>query len=335
MRDFLLAACLCLMVAVESTTIKFVKTKQGKDIPSEQLVFLVELFKLSVSYAIYVFQQKRWRARLSAERTRLLEERVFDNVSESGSHLEEEDGLGNSNIAWFFLPACLYAVSNNVTFAALELMSPAMFNLLMNMKIPITALMAWAFIGYKINTRLGISFIALFAGSAVATLKIENGSLDLEGSLYGLLLMLVYATCSAGGAVYTEYVTKMRFPMESMYLQNIKFCICSAAANVILMMIRGEIPYVRMEALHLASVLALGFNGLMTAAVLKYAGSILKTYSVSVAMFLSAFFTWLLFDKVLSWNFYFGAGICAVSVNLYAWEQMRKKNTNCVPAGHL
>ena len=53
MRTPLLSLMLCVMVAVESTTIKFVQKKQGKDIPSEQLVFLVEIFKLIVSIATY------------------------------------------------------------------------------------------------------------------------------------------------------------------------------------------------------------------------------------------------------------------------------------------
>jgi drug/metabolite transporter (DMT)-like permease len=313
MKHALLAASLSLMVAVESSSIKWVKKVQKNDIPSEQLVFLIEIVKLFVSLFIIFFQKER------------AEQQVVVNGEEEDEPLvvKDNEGRRRSNLAWYLLPAALYAISNNVTFAALTLMSPALFNLLMNLKIPMTALLAWIFLSYKITPRLVFSFILLSIGSAFATLKIVNGTVDLDGSVYGLLLMIVYSSCSAGAAVYMEYVTKMRFSGESIHVQNIRFCICSAVANVLLMMLRGQVPYVQLEWIHWLSVLALAMNGLVTAAVIKYGGSILKTYAVSVAMFLSALFTWWIFGKVLTWNFYVGAVISAISVNLYALEKMR------------
>ena len=352
MRNFILAGSLCFMVAVESTAIKYVKVNQGKDIPAEQLILLVEFFKLSISFLFYKIESRTRKSRLHVApvvdensallhvdddengssrirrgldlpRTRTHDNLSADEISDIVEH-EIEEQKEKSGILWYFVPAGLYAISNNVTFMALALMTPAMFNLLMNLKIPLTAIMAWLFIGYKINTKLAISFLTLFIGSAIATLRIQDGKINIEGSAYGVLLMFVYASCSAAAAVYIEYLMKMRFGKESMHVQNMKFCICSAIANVIVIIVRGKLPYITIEPLHLISVCALGFNGLVTSAVLKYGGSILKTYAVSVAMFLSALFTWIFFHMTLSWNFYFGAGICAVSVNLYAWEKMRK-----------
>ena len=334
MRTPLLSLMLCVMVAVESTTIKYVQKKQGKDIPSEQLVFLVEIFKLIVSIATYYAytipserEKERYGPAIAPERTPL----VADNHSEEFAQTSETtetvaDPLerpGNSSIIWFLLPAFLYAVSNNVTFAALMLMSPALFNLLMNLKIPLTGFMACGLLGYKLTPNLATSFVFLFVGSIFATLKRSNGEWDVEGSVYGLILMFVYAFCSAGAAVYTEYVTKSRYPHESINLQNIKFCICSVLANSILMAIRGSIPFTTFQPIHLASVAALGMNGLVTSAVLKYAGSIVKTYAVSCAAFLAALFTWLLFSQTLQWNFYVGGVVCALSVQLYIYEKSK------------
>jgi len=314
MRVPILSFLLCVMVAVESTTIKYVQKVQGASIPSEQLVFLVEIFKLCISVGLYLYLERK-------------NERI--PISETSELLSGEDPMERKNsasIIWFILPACLYAISNNVTFAALMLMSPALFNLLMNLKIPLTGLMACSLLSYKLTKGLAVSFLFLFVGSIFATLRWDrDGNISVEGSIYGLLLMFVYATCSAGAAVYTEYVTKTRYPNESVHLQNIKFCICSAVANVFIMLLRGSIPYTTLRPIHLASVAALGANGLITAAVLKFAGSIVKTYAVSCAAFLSAIFTLVLFHQSLHWNFYVGGIICALSVNLYLYEKGKEK----------
>lgn len=306
MKELLFSTLLCVMVAVESVTIKYVQRNQTEDIPSEQLVMLVEVFKFIASLAMF------YAVKTNDQRIPLL-------ATPDDDPLERK---GNSSVIWFILPSCLYAVSNNVTFAALSLMSPALFNLLMNLKIPLTGLLACGLLGYKLTRNLAISFLFLFIGSIFATLKWDKeGNISIEGSIYGLILMFVYALCSAGAAVYTEYVTKKRYPHESIHRQNIKFCACSVLANVVLILLRGQIPFTTLHPLHLASVAALGMNGLVTSAVLKYAGSIVKTYAVSSAAFLSALFTWMLFHQKLHWNFYVGGIICVASVNLYIHEK--------------
>jgi drug/metabolite transporter (DMT)-like permease len=353
MKLFLLASALCLMVAVESTTIKFVKTRQTHDPPSEQLVLLVELVKLFISAitfkVTFTKEKDNEKGRKQANtyhgrehnnlldpngsrqsgfsaREPIAESQDTDEIQqllvevlegESVDKIEEQE----STVLNFMLPACLYAVSNNVTFAALSLMSPAMFNLLMNLKIPFTCFMAALFLSYKLTPLLTTSVIGLFFGAAIGTLKFTDGKLTFDVRFYGVILMIIYSLCSAGAAVYTEYITKQKFPKENMFLQNVKFCLCSIGANVILIALRGKIPFVELEPLHCASIFALGANGILTAAVLKFGGSILKTYAVSVAMFLSALFTIALFHEELRWNFYVGATVSAVAVNLYAYAK--------------
>jgi len=292
MYTLLLAGSLSVMIALESTAIKYVEQVQLSHIPSEQLVFIVEVVKLVVSALIYHFNKTTYLP---------LEERV------------------HSGLVWFLLPAGLWAVSNNIVFLALEVMSPAMFNLLMNLKIPLTALFAWAFIQYKVTGYLLLSFVLLFLGSAFASFNFT--SLSVSVSLVGLLGMLVYCSCSASAAVYCEYVTKIRFPDEDLFLQNIKFCFCSALVNAGLILFRWKVPFTQLEWVHLLTVSSLVMNGLLTAAVIKHSGSIVKTYSVSVAMFLSALLTLLVFHKALFWNFYVGGIVCIFAVNLYAWEK--------------
>lgn len=323
MKTLTLSAALCFMVAAESTAIKYVRIYQKNDIPSEQLVLIVEIVKCTICACLYGIQNYKHNKSEPFETTPILAE---ENVSEI-IEIDKLEDPRQSSIIWFMFPAVLYTVSNNVTFEALSRMSPAMFNLLMNLKIPFTAIMAWLFIRYKFNKVMVASFAALFAGSAIATLKFnEQNKLVLQCSIYGLLLMIVYSFCSASAAVYMEYITKMRYEKESLWLQNVKFCACSMIANIVIIFIRGRVPFTTLEPLHLLAVLGLVGNGLMTSAVIKFGGSIVKTYAVSVAMFLSAISTMFLFQIDLKWTFFFGAGVSAVAVNLYAWEK-RKGST--------
>lgn len=329
MRIAILSLALCLMVALESTAIKYVQREQKEDIPSEQLVFLVEVFKLVVSIVVYCwFRAKEKKGEPLLARSIVRDEDEDEDDGDDGATYHDPlERKGVSSVIWFILPSCLYAISNNVTFAALMLMSPALFNLLMNLKIPLTGFMACALLGYKLTKNLAVSFIFLFIGSILATLRFsKDGSITIEGTIYGLILMFVYASCSAGAAVYTEYVTKTRYPSDSIHLQNAKFCFCSMVANVVLILLRGRVPFTQLQPIHLLSVTALGTNGLVTSAVLKYAGSIVKTYAVSCAAFLSAVFTWYVFHQNLNWNFYVGGVICAASVNLYLYEKKASRD---------
>ena len=298
----ILASSLSVMIALESTAIKYVRSIEKMNIPSEQLIFLVEIAKLIISAIIYKITKK-------------------DYTPVEIEQIEETDDVPptKSSIIWFLLPSCLWAISNNIVFLVLQVMSPAMFNLLMNLKTPLTALFAWFFINYEITPTLLISFSLLFIGSAVASFNFT--SLIIEVSSVGLLGMVIYCSCSASAAVYCEYVTKIKFEQEDLFLQNVKFCSCSALVNALIVLVRWEVPFYKLEWVHLLSIGALVMNGLLTSGVIKYCGSITKTYSVSVAMFLSALLTWLVFNVNLAWNFYVGAVICVVAVNLYANER--------------
>ncbi len=212
-----------------------------------------------------------------------------------------------------------------MTFLALERITPAHFNLLMNLKIPMTAFLAWMFLSYRVNGTMLISFALLTLGACVASLTGDK-SIEMEPTIgfMALTLMLIYSACSAGGAISTEYITRREYASENMFMQNVKFCACGFACNLAVVFfklgsgIRRFEDYTSIEWLQCVAVGALVANGLMTGIVIKYAGSILKTYAVAVALFLSAFLTWYVFDVTFGPNFYIGACTCFVAILLYA-----------------
>lgn len=221
----------------------------------------------------------------------------------------------------YLLPSVLYTISNNVTFWALELITPAHFTLLQNLKIPMTAILAYLFVAFRMNVPMVTSLVLLTMGSLFATFQRDSSYTSPPTS--GILLMVLYSMCSAGGAVSTEYLTKKLYGSESMWMQNVKFCACGILCNALIVLFRlssgGRLEdYYHLTPLHLVSVAGLVANGLVTGLTIKYAGSIVKTYAVAVAMFISAGLTVFVFDVRLQPSFYVGATMCVVAVCLYA-----------------
>ena len=91
-------------------------------------------------------------------------------------------------------------------------MTPAMYSLLINLKIPTTCLLAYVILHYNITKKLIISFIILFLSAVFGTLKLSSipPYLSLDMSLIGLGLMLIYTTFSSAGSIAIEYVYLLR-----------------------------------------------------------------------------------------------------------------------------
>jgi hypothetical protein len=305
-KAILSAVCLSVFLSVETIVIKYINLHTNTKIPSEQLVILIELCKLVVSIVSYLLHNTP----SSAETIPLLRTKYQ-----------------SSGFVFYLFPAILYTISNNITYFALAEMSSAMYNLLMNIKIPLTATMTWAFLNYKINRRLLSSFLILFIGASFGSTKFlinSNGnfSIHLNTTFKGLGFMLIYTFCSSGASILMEYITKIKHSLENIYIQNIKFSTCSIMCNLIVLLyhfIENKIvPFQTLLPIHLVVILVI--YGLVTSAVIKFGGSLLKTYSVSSAMFLSAILSIFVFHTVFIWNFYLGAIFCYIAIHLYAQE---------------
>jgi len=182
------------------------------------------------------------------------------------------------------------------------------------------------------NFRLVTSFIVLFASTVLASLHFTTEKVSLNVSIRGICLMIVYTGCSSIGSIFMEYITKVKFQQQDIYIQNIKFSICSILCNIVVICIRGQLPFTNFHLIHLVVIVTGGIYGLITAIVIKFGGSILKTYSVSSSIFLSALFSYFVFGSVLEWNFIVGSFCCLFAVHLYSNEirSERKRNEEIV-----
>jgi solute carrier family 35 (UDP-sugar transporter), member A1/2/3 len=298
----LLATLLCVVVSSESTLIKWVKLNETIHPPSEHLIILAEIIKGMLCAMIYYTTIPRG----------------------TPSELIPLNGNPQPRLSstWALaVPALIYTVSNNITFMALSLLSSSMFSLLVNLKIPFTGISARLFLNTPMTLLGWIALSIMSLGSAVACIK--TGSITLI-TWSGLMLMLVYAACSATAAVYMEYITRHVYRNESLLLQNVKFSLWGILFNVIVSTLRGSLFSWHLEDIHMLSVFSMVLNGLVTSMVIKYAGSIVKTYAAAFAALVTAFMAWCIWGQILTWNYYLGAVICCSAIQLYAYDKLKK-----------
>ena len=167
---------LSIFLSFETIIIRYINLHEDTKIPAEQLVFLVELAKTLISIN---FVRKEIS---STEHQPLL------------PRCQENSGL------WIYLiPATVYTVSNNLTYYVLREMGSATYNLLLNLKISMTVILAYTFLrkDYKISTRMLLSFLLLFLGAVIGSTKftlVDGGKrkLELDTTILGVFLMILY-----------------------------------------------------------------------------------------------------------------------------------------------
>lgn len=319
------AVCLSLFISFEATLIKYLDITKYK-VPVEQVVILVEVFKLLVSLVLYLYNKKHNEYTLVIDEEASVTSDMSDTSDTSANTDWDEFTDLDPTYKWnwrntllYLFPAAVYTVSNNVTFWALKETTPAMYTLFMNLKIPLTGILAFLFLGYKLTPRFLLSYTILCTSAILASFEFQNG-IKLGISTRGLLYMLLYTSCSASGSILMEYITKIKYPYTSIYIQNVKYAIANVLCNAIVIAIRKQVPFTDLKWVHIFVIVTSGVYGLITGVVIKFGGSILKTYSVSTSVFVSAFLSWLIWHQHYKWNFYVGSVLCLYAVGLYAQE---------------
>jgi drug/metabolite transporter (DMT)-like permease len=318
---------LSFFLSLEAIVIRFLNVKEY-NVPFEQIVILVEVFKFIVSLGLYW-----WNTVVvindDIEDFYDANETLLDTQSETQSTLLSDWNWGN--IYYYILPAAVYTISNNVTYLALKELAPAMFNLLMNFKIPFTGILAYVCLSYRMTPMFICSYILLSLSTVFASLNFSSGNMPtLDTSVLGLLYMLIYTSCSASGAILMELLTRIKFKYTSIYIQNVKFSLMNIFCNLVVIMIRHETPFINMNWVHLVVIVVSGVYGLITAVVIKFGGSILKTYSVTVSVFISALLSYIIWGVYYTWNFYVGSVLCMCAVYMYTIEYHKIKSEHSI-----
>ncbi|XP_058073398.1 CMP-sialic acid transporter 2-like isoform X2 [Magnolia sinica] len=166
------------------------------------------------------------------------------------------------------------------------------------------------------------AFILLCMGCTTAQL---NSSSDhvLQTPFQGLMMAIIMALLSGFAGVYTEAIIKKR-PSRNINVQNFWLYVFGMAFNAVAIFIQDFDAVMNKGFFHGYSLITTcmilnhALSGIAVSMVMKYADNIVKVYSTSVAMLLTAVVSVFLFGFHLSLAFFLGSTVVSVSIYLHS-----------------
>lgn len=292
--DILLPIALCVSASLEALAIHFITSMQTYSINPEQLIVINECLKIAVSGMFLYF--------------------------------DDYNLFNLDNLHWFFVPAFVYTICNNLIYFALKSITPSTFNLLSNFKIPMTIFLAFIMLRgqYNFNRYQMLAIVLVFSGNMLAVYNPQGLSIV---NYTGVLTMLLYSLCSGIASVYCEFVMKIKFKYENVFLQNIKFSLCSIFCNLVISTIYGNILHWYIEPIHILGIVFMAMYGIFTGLVLKYLGSVVKTYSTSLSVFVSMILSYFLWGYQISLYFVIGSIVSIAGISVFVYDKRRCSST--------
>ncbi|RLN23578.1 CMP-sialic acid transporter 3 isoform X2 [Panicum miliaceum] len=212
------------------------------------------------------------------------------------------------------VPAFLYAINNYLKFIMQLYFNPASVKMLSNLKVLWEAL-ALLLIGISVN-----QLKSLPEGSSALGLPVAAGA---------YLYTLFFVTVPALASVYNEKALKSQFD-TSIYLQNLFLYGYGAIFNflglVITAIIQGPGSFNILEGHSKATMFLICNNaaqGILSSFFFKYADTILKKYSSTIATIFTGVASAVLFGHTLTINFVLGISIVIISMHQYLSNQIK------------
>ncbi|WVZ67820.1 hypothetical protein U9M48_016849 [Paspalum notatum var. saurae] len=210
------------------------------------------------------------------------------------------------------VPAFLYAINNYLKFIMQLYFNPASVKMLSNLKWEALALLL---IGISVN-----QLKSLPEGSSALGLPVAAGA---------YLYTLFFVTVPALASVYNEKALKSQFD-TSIYLQNLFLYGYGAIFNflglVITAIIQGPSSFNILEGHSKATMFLICNNaaqGILSSFFFKYADTILKKYSSTIATIFTGVASAVLFGHTLTINFVLGISIVIISMHQYLSNQIK------------
>ncbi|XP_028088352.1 CMP-sialic acid transporter 4-like isoform X2 [Camellia sinensis] len=208
------------------------------------------------------------------------------------------------------IPAALYLIKNLLQYYIFAYVDAPGYQILKNLNIISTGVLYRIILKRKLSEIQWAAFILLCAGCTTAQLNPSSDRV-LQTPFEGWVMAIVMALLSGFAGVYTEnfwlYVFGMGFNAIAILIQDF-----DAVMN------KGF--FHGYSLITTLMILNHALSGIAVSMVMKYADNILKVYSTSVAMLLTAVFSVFLFGFHLSLAFFLGSTIVSVSVYLHCWE---------------
>ncbi|KAG6498873.1 CMP-sialic acid transporter 2-like [Zingiber officinale] len=220
------------------------------------------------------------------------------------------------------IPALLYLVKNLLQYYIFAYVDAPAYQILKNLNIISTGVLYRIILKKKLSEIQWAAFILLCAGCTTAQLN-SNSDRVLQTPFQGWLMAIVMALLSGFAGVYTEAIIKKR-PSRNIHVQNFWLYIFGMIFNIIAIFVQDYNEVMNKGFFHgysfitVCMILNHALSGIAVSMVMKYADNIVKVYSTSVAMLLTAIVSVFLFSFHLSLAFFLGSTVVSVSVYLHS-----------------
>ncbi|XP_039126835.1 CMP-sialic acid transporter 2 [Dioscorea cayenensis subsp. rotundata] len=220
------------------------------------------------------------------------------------------------------IPAVLYLVKNLLQYYIFAYVDAPAYQILKNLNIISTGVLYRIILNKKLSEIQWAAFVLLSAGCTTAQL---NSSSDrvLQTPFQGWIMAIIMALLSGFAGVYTEAIIKKR-PSRNINVQNFWLYVFGMLFNIIAIFIQDFDSVMNKGFFHgysfitICMILNHALSGIAVSMVMKYADNIVKVYSTSVAMLLTAIVSVFLFGYHLSLAFFLGSTVVSVAVYLHS-----------------
>jgi len=298
----------CFLIGLQPILVHMSKDKHGKFSYSPISVnFLTEVTKCMFAIVLLVYQDGKrgygepsllsWRSVTRAARTNLL----------------------------LMVPALLYAINNYLKFAMQLHFKPATVKMLGNLKVLTIAVLLKLIMKRSFTVTQWEALVLLILGITVNQLACAPASESALGGISWIayLYTLMSVTIPSAASVYNEQALKSNFE-TSVHLQNFFTYFYGACFNLFgltcVYIARGG-EGVNLFSGHSSITLLLVVNnaaqGILSSFFFKFADTILKKYSSTMATILTGLMSAMLFGHELTINFFIGVSIVFISMHLF------------------
>ncbi|KAB5515910.1 hypothetical protein DKX38_026558 [Salix brachista] len=230
------------------------------------------------------------------------------------------------NNALLAVPALLYAINNYLKFIMQLYFNPATVKMLSNLKVLVIAVLLKIIMRRRFSIIQWEALALLLIGISVNQLRsLPEGTtaMGLPVASGAYIYTLIFVTVPSMASVFNEYAMKSQYD-TSIYLQNVFLYGYGAIFNFLAILgtvvVKGPSSFNILEG-HSKATMFLIFNnaaqGILSSFFFKYADTILKKYSSTVATIFTGIASAVLFGHTLTINFMLGISIVFISMHQF------------------
>ncbi|KAI4338852.1 hypothetical protein MLD38_023860 [Melastoma candidum] len=224
------------------------------------------------------------------------------------------------------VPALLYAINNYLKFIMQLYFNPATVKMLSNLKVLVIAVLLKIIMRRRFSVIQWEALALLLIGISVNQLRsLPEGSsaLGLPVAAGAYIYTFIFVTVPSLASVYNEYAMKSQYD-TSIYLQNLFLYGYGAMFNFLgilgMAIVKGPSSFDILQGHSHATMLLICNNaaqGILSSFFFKYADTILKKYSSTVATIFTGIASAVLFGHKLTMNFMLGISIVFISMHQF------------------